>query len=79
MFDPNDHVLNYVDAYLHDLLTVADAETMEKHCATCKSVRWRWRRRVGDWRLCRLCRASRPRSRSSEPPNRGLTDTDGVG
>jgi alpha-2-macroglobulin-like protein len=35
MLDPNDHVLDYVDAYLHDLLTAADAETLEKHCAGC--------------------------------------------
>ena len=36
MLDPNDHVLDYVDAYLHDLLTAVDAETLEKHCAACK-------------------------------------------
>ena len=36
MFDPNDHVLDYVDAYLHDLLTGADAATLERHCARCK-------------------------------------------
>ena len=34
--DPNDHVLDYVNAYLHKLLTAKDAETLEKHCAACK-------------------------------------------
>ena len=36
MLDPNDHVLDYVDAYLHDLLTAADAATLEQHSAGCK-------------------------------------------
>jgi len=36
MLDANDHVLDYVDAYLHDLLTAQDAGTLEKHCAGCK-------------------------------------------
>ena len=36
MLDPNDHVLDHVDAYLHDLLTAKDAQTLEQHCAGCK-------------------------------------------
>ena len=36
MLDLNDHVLEYVDAYLHDLLSAEDARLLEKHCAGCK-------------------------------------------
>ena len=37
MLDPNDHVLDYVDAYLHDLLTAERRrDPGERHCATCK-------------------------------------------
>ncbi len=36
MLNPHNHVLEYVDAYLHDLLPAADAKALEKHCATCK-------------------------------------------
>ncbi len=36
MLDPNDHVLDYVDAYLHELLSREDARTLEKHCTTCR-------------------------------------------
>ncbi|MHB9045266.1 MAG: MG2 domain-containing protein [Pirellulales bacterium] len=36
MLDPSDHVLDYVDAYLHELLTAKDARTVQSHCAECK-------------------------------------------
>ena len=36
MLDPNDHVLEQVNAYLHDLLTAEDGRTLEKHCVACK-------------------------------------------
>ncbi len=36
MLHANDHVLEQVDAYLHDLLTAKDAETLERHCAECR-------------------------------------------
>ena len=36
MLNANDHVIDYVDGYLHELLSANDAETLEKHCASCK-------------------------------------------
>src|SRR5262249_4749132 len=36
MFRPNDHVLDYVDDYLHKVLASADAGYVERHCDTCR-------------------------------------------
>ena len=36
MLNPNEHVLEYVDAYLHELLPAADAEALKRHCSACK-------------------------------------------
>ena len=36
MLEPYDHVLEYVDAYLHNLLSAGKAARLEEHCATCK-------------------------------------------
>lgn len=35
MLDPNDHVIEYVDAYLHKALSSYDAQTIEQHCQRC--------------------------------------------
>ncbi len=35
MLSQDDHVLDRVDAYLHDVLPSADAQRVEKHCAAC--------------------------------------------
>ncbi len=35
MIPINDHVLDHVDAYLHGVLTRAEAATVERHCAKC--------------------------------------------
>lgn len=35
MLTATDHVLEFVDDYLHDVLTPADAATLEGHCETC--------------------------------------------
>jgi hypothetical protein len=36
MFKQNDHVLEYVDDYLHDVLEPADAGYVAQHCASCR-------------------------------------------
>src|SRR5437667_8291369 len=35
MLNPFDHVANYVDDYLHDMVSAAEARTVEEHCRTC--------------------------------------------
>jgi hypothetical protein len=35
MINPNDHVLEYVDAYLHDVLSAPDKERVAAHCQAC--------------------------------------------
>src|SRR5262245_58630202 len=35
MLKPTDHVLDFVDDYLHQALDFADAATLERHCETC--------------------------------------------
>ena len=35
MVNPNLHVLDYVDAYLHDLLSPVEAESVARHCEQC--------------------------------------------
>ena len=40
MINPDDHVLEYVDAYLHDaLLSRRDAEQVAAHCEACPICR----------------------------------------
>src|SRR3712207_1966069 len=39
MSQANDHVLDRVDDYLHDLLTPAQAAHVERHCADCPECR----------------------------------------
>ena len=80
MLDPNDHVLDYVNAYLHKLLTAKDAETLEQHCAACKICQvalGEARRRLRGPADAR--RWSRPPSRSSGPRSRRSTATGGAG
>src|SRR5438270_4601815 len=36
MLKPNDHVLDYVDSYLHDVLDDVDAETVQRHAESCR-------------------------------------------
>src|SRR5712692_7051389 len=36
MFHEHDHVLEYVDDYLHDALDLADGRYVEEHCETCR-------------------------------------------
>lgn len=36
MLDPNDHVLDYVDAYLHEALSEEEEAQLERHCQGCK-------------------------------------------
>jgi hypothetical protein len=36
MLAPNEHVLEYVDAYLHEALSEADRETVRRHCDECR-------------------------------------------
>ena len=36
MFQPNDHILDYADDYLHDVLSAAENEYVEKHCESCR-------------------------------------------
>src|SRR5437870_6356808 len=36
MFQPNDHILDYADDYLHDVLSAAETEYVEKHCESCR-------------------------------------------
>lgn len=35
MLDPNSHVVDYVDDYLHEVLGPADAAVVERHCERC--------------------------------------------
>ena len=42
MIRPNDHVLDYVDSYLHGLLNEADAGVLRKHCDECPICRVAW-------------------------------------
>jgi hypothetical protein len=35
MLNPNDHVLDYVDGYLHETLSTQDRETLQQHCEVC--------------------------------------------
>jgi hypothetical protein len=35
MLDPNSHVVDYVDDYLHDVLSPANAAVVEQHCRHC--------------------------------------------
>ncbi len=36
MFSPGDHVVDHVDAYLHDALSHGEADYVHKHCQTCR-------------------------------------------
>src|SRR5438105_3946401 len=36
MLKPNDHVLEYVDGYLHDVLSTADRDRLEQHLESCR-------------------------------------------
>ena len=36
MLSPGDHVLEYVDAYLHDALARREARYVEQHCESCR-------------------------------------------
>ncbi|MHC4178703.1 MAG: anti-sigma factor family protein, partial [Planctomycetota bacterium] len=36
MLSPNQHVLDYVDAYLHEALSAEDAEIVSRHCESCR-------------------------------------------
>src|SRR6516225_6365866 len=36
MLDHNDHVVAFVDDYLHDVLDAADAAYVERHCDSCR-------------------------------------------
>ena len=36
MLKPNDHVLDWVDDYLHELLEPADVAYVERHCEQCR-------------------------------------------
>ena len=36
MLKPNDHVLDYVDGYLHDVLSTADRDRLEQHLESCR-------------------------------------------
>jgi len=36
MIRPNEHVLEFVDDYLHEVLSPADTEIVEHHCETCR-------------------------------------------
>jgi hypothetical protein len=36
MLKPHDHVLDYVDDYLHEVLSAADAAYVERHCEGCR-------------------------------------------
>ena len=36
MFLPDDHVVDYVDAYLHDVLSHDDSRYVEGHCEECR-------------------------------------------
>lgn len=36
MFQPEDHVVDHVDAYLHDVLSADDARYVERHCQECR-------------------------------------------
>src|SRR6516164_11291455 len=36
MLDHNDHVVAFVDDYLHDVLDPADAAYLEQHCEACR-------------------------------------------
>ena len=36
MLKPNDHVLDYVDSYLHDVLDDVDAEIVQRHAESCR-------------------------------------------
>ncbi len=36
MLKPNQHVLDYIDDYLHGALSASDAQVVERHCATCR-------------------------------------------
>lgn len=36
MLQPSDHVLDWVDDYLHELLEPGDAATVERHCEQCR-------------------------------------------
>ncbi len=42
MIQPNDHVLEHVDACLHGLLNEADAAAVRKHCDECPICRVAW-------------------------------------
>ena len=33
--DPNEHVLDLVDAYLHDVLPATKSQAVERHCEDC--------------------------------------------
>jgi type II secretory pathway pseudopilin PulG len=35
MLSPHDHVLDYVDAYLHEVLSAEDARVVSRHCESC--------------------------------------------
>src|SRR5882724_7551860 len=35
MLHPDDHVLDYVDGYLHETLSAKDRETLQQHCQVC--------------------------------------------
>jgi len=39
MLNANDHMLDYVDAYLHRVLSEADSATLEAHCQACPICR----------------------------------------
>ena len=36
MIEPNEHVLDYLDGYLHHILSHDDVELLEKHCRSCR-------------------------------------------
>src|SRR5687767_12646152 len=61
MLNPNDHVLDHVDAYLHEVLAPDDADYVERHaerCRICKVGLDEARKRQAAFETVAACEAS---------------------